>query len=276
MHLLSLPVEIQKEILSQLPWHDHFQVAKVCRRWASIFQDAELRRRRYFPKYASNQLSTVLYNSKVSWPPHDTGNSWPSHSILLDHCLLITEFRPGRESTVLLRVPPAATVPQTETAPEWPHRDVITNHAMRKMIYDFSIDAKTTYALMDITNSPLLSSDKIIFPRAEPTEGHFTDNVDHNSKSFDMVSRFWKKTADGYAGGRYKLSTGKTGRERFGWDSAGKTMQDLVEALRARMEADVFPDPKVLGCWCTPSEYIRLNAVGLNGAISVYVDILLK
>ncbi|KAK6335795.1 hypothetical protein TWF730_003172 [Orbilia blumenaviensis] len=45
--ILSLPMEIQEEILSHLIWYDHFSASMVCPEWATLLQQPRFRQKRY-------------------------------------------------------------------------------------------------------------------------------------------------------------------------------------------------------------------------------------
>ncbi|KAF3183685.1 hypothetical protein TWF225_006156 [Orbilia oligospora] len=296
MSILSLPVEIQTEILLNIRWPDHFTASKVCPLWASILRAKEFRERRYYTKNDFRYYHKLpIYDSLTPYLPRASepggyvysDDIIPCQNVLLQYCVLVAQFRPGRESTVFLRVLPRCNSNATELQNllQWPHdhRDLITKYALKDMAnYHRSISSLITYDLIDITNSPLLSWDTTIF--SETSRGLNNDisaGVHHSPCLLEFLYKFWKVTRYGYQRTAHHLSTRSAanryegGFERENWYGFGKTFQDLLEAVKARVEVDILPDPAVISCWSMVTDYLWYETSSA-GIIVVHVEILVE
>ncbi|KAK6504418.1 hypothetical protein TWF506_002617 [Arthrobotrys conoides] len=297
MSITSLPVEIQTEILLYIPWHDHFTVSKVSPLWASILRNREFRERRYYTKRDFRYYHKLpLYGSLTPYLPHAREpknyfyykDDTPCQNVLLQYCVLVAEFRPGRESSVFLRVLPNCNLDSITTEPqnlrEWPHRDLITKYALKDMVnYHRSISNLITYDLIDITNSPLLAWDTPIFSDISRNynKNYMGAEIHHSPRILEYLYKFWKITKYGYQRAAHDLSTRKFqdryggGLERDNWDGTGKTLKDLLEAVKARLDADVFGDPAVIGCWSMITDYLWFETSPV-GIVVIHVEILVE
>ncbi|KAK6528573.1 hypothetical protein TWF281_009812 [Arthrobotrys megalospora] len=159
MGILSLPVELQQQILHNLAWHEHFLVATVCPLWASILQTTPFRQERYFERSNFWAIGSTEFDSVL-------------HGLLATDVLALEVHRDGACNT-LLRI-------RSDNA-NYTQQDVGSNDARSAvlagpMYSDWWTVAvgelaatpgpkpkKTrTRVIIDITNSPLLHSDSLL------------------------------------------------------------------------------------------------------------------
>ncbi|KAK6519319.1 hypothetical protein TWF281_003154 [Arthrobotrys megalospora] len=162
MSILRLPVELQQEILFNLAWHEHFIAAQVCQKWASIFKTERFRRKRYV--YDKIEPNVPRRGSPTNWGfqrylPHDEGPPWRSrsggelslHGLMWSETLIMVlrRERGGDIKTTLL-----------VTADAIGYLSEPRGLGLLKQFHEKRYGRRSLY---DITNSPLLDSDKLYF-----------------------------------------------------------------------------------------------------------------
>lgn len=82
--LLTLPLEIQEEILTHLAWHEHYQAAPIHPEWHKILQKPSFRSQRYIPGFykasqSSENLPGATTNGDSTPIPKDFEYIFPEH-----------------------------------------------------------------------------------------------------------------------------------------------------------------------------------------------------
>ncbi|KAK6502004.1 hypothetical protein TWF481_009823 [Arthrobotrys musiformis] len=176
MHILQLPAELQAEVLFNLAWYEHFVAAQVCQKWASILTAKKFQRKRHvYDKIEPD----VPHGSPTNWRfqrylPHDEGPPWglrsggelSLHGLLWSETLIMFLRREKGEVKVRLLV----------TADATGYLNQPKGLGVLKQFHEKRYGVRSLY---DITDSPLLDSDKIYFwgERTEPASDPQTQST---------------------------------------------------------------------------------------------------
>ncbi|KAK6348651.1 hypothetical protein TWF718_006439 [Orbilia javanica] len=161
MHILQLPVELHQEILFNLAWHEHFIASQVCQRWAFILASEKFRRKRYVYDKIRSEKPPPMY--QIDWGfqrylPQDEGPPWRSrkggelslHGLLWSETLIIVLKREKGDIKSRLLITTDAIA----------YLDEPKGLGLLKQFHEKRYGRRSLY---DITDSPLLDSDKIYF-----------------------------------------------------------------------------------------------------------------
>ncbi|KAK6505799.1 hypothetical protein TWF481_007690 [Arthrobotrys musiformis] len=171
MNILSLPVELQSEILSHLPWHDHFLASTVCTLWNSILQRHSFRTKRHYDHTVPAEWPIADHPHPVYDAPTPrvlsnlyTPTDAPNTHVLLEMGVLMFEITASGETTIFMKIP-------REHIPAG--GSLATNHEVTRTDQGDVESAQYAElwgalvpeenAVIDIGSSPLLSSDKLVF-----------------------------------------------------------------------------------------------------------------
>ncbi|KAF3935057.1 hypothetical protein ABW20_dc0107525 [Dactylellina cionopaga] len=162
INIVSLPIELQEEILSNLGWEEHFVAAMVCSQWASILQTERFRRQHYIYDVTNPRRppkgSPIRHWGLKRYMPDDYGPPWRArsgghltlHGLLGSETLMLGMWRYKGQvrSKTLLAIDAVGYVCQPASL------------GMLRRFYEKRHGIRSLY---DITDSPLLSSEMIYF-----------------------------------------------------------------------------------------------------------------
>ncbi|KAK6335801.1 hypothetical protein TWF730_003178 [Orbilia blumenaviensis] len=168
MHILTLPVEIQSHILSFLPWHDHFLTSTVCQLWNSILQRHSFRTKRHYNHSVPAGWDIVDHpypvfdavSPRVSQSLY-TPTAAPNTHVLLEQAMLNLEIHSSGQTTICMRLP-RELVTGTLTNHEVVRTDQGTADSAQYANF-WNSQCPQENALIDITRSPLVRTDKLVF-----------------------------------------------------------------------------------------------------------------
>ncbi|KAK6532697.1 hypothetical protein TWF281_006875 [Arthrobotrys megalospora] len=275
MNILSLPLEIQTDILEKLPWHDHFAAAAVCTLWASVLQTRTFHRRRYYHKFPENWYTARRYpvfDTKTARAPQDEDEKTDfSLHVLLRPGLIVVEIRPSGKTTLFMMVPPR--VCRSTGGRGWSDRDgagiLDPCDKFRRHMW-----TPIWCMVLEVGWSPLLSSDKLALTIQdnsfnnddtldmtieEPLTGRRATNISFNifpynekchfidSEKFDKVSRLMECIRP------------------LG------TFRDLVTGLQEIVKYHILCNPEALGCWCLIRDCKKFLGSWLQFEITIYL-----
>ncbi|KAK6532698.1 hypothetical protein TWF281_006876 [Arthrobotrys megalospora] len=252
MHILALPVEIQTQILGELPWHDHFLVAEVCPLWASILQHHGLRRRRHYDHPAPADWDIMEHQYPVfdaSTPRVTQANVYtpmngPNTHVLLEQAMLMFEVQADGRTVVFMRLPRhlvSGSLSEREVL-----RPADTGNAESVEYSEFwqgLCPDSTETAVIDIGDSPLLSSDKLIFSIAAIDGEDISDiqlpGLPDGPRRLLFTFWNWERPT-----GRFS-PFGDSGEQSPPWasstyDWALGSPQELIEAVKSHLETYVW------------------------------------
>ncbi|KAK6343099.1 hypothetical protein TWF718_008472 [Orbilia javanica] len=188
MHILNLPIEIQSHILGFLPWHDHFLVSTVCTLWKSILQRHGLRTKRHYDHPVPASWDAVehpypVFNSPTPRVSADlyTPMDAPNTHVLLERGMLMFEICEDGRTTVLMKLPRDVLISGTALADTYEVLRADSGTPETTQYSEFW-EAMTPpdSGLLDITTSPLLESDTLVFSlrHSDAEEGVDTSTLD--------------------------------------------------------------------------------------------------
>ncbi|KAK6504414.1 hypothetical protein TWF506_002613 [Arthrobotrys conoides] len=267
MGILTLPIELQSHILSFVPWHDHFLVSTVCTLWSSILQRHGLRLHRHYnhPIPPSWDLSENVYpvfnapTPRVS-PTLYTPTETPNTHVLLEMGIFMFEIQANGRTTTFLRIPREHIDDSLSDGYAVVRSDEGTTESRQ---YSEFWTALTTIAFdtvcIDITTSPLLKSDKLVFSiqESDSLEGIDTSSLQIPGLPNDtrtLSFRIWDWNRDNAHFQPFgTLPSGVAVDDPAWclktWDWVRKSPRELVEVVKEHLRTHIWCNPGVERCF---------------------------
>ncbi|KAK6498781.1 hypothetical protein TWF481_011354 [Arthrobotrys musiformis] len=180
--LAALPTELHEQILHHLPWHDHFLAASVLPLWSSLLQTTPFRQKRHYDDLRNvwhftptafvtdlifnRPCPTHRYNDKDK----DLVSKLHLHALLDRRALEIVMER-GGEARVVMNIPrpgqeiqpPDPNPPslQIRAGEEGKNGEKVGDGNVNSL--PSSIDENESVTSYNITSSPLLLSDTVVY-----------------------------------------------------------------------------------------------------------------
>ncbi|KAK6523755.1 hypothetical protein TWF281_001727 [Arthrobotrys megalospora] len=195
--LAALPTELHEQILHYLPWHDHFLAASALPLWSSLLQTTPFRQKRHYDDLRnfwhftpSSCISNLIFNRNCPKRRDlkDVVSKLHLHA-LLDRCALeISMDRNGQPQMVM-------NIPKGEQP--WPEDHLQSSKDVKEeggkgktgsIHSDFSSaeDHELSVTSYDITSSPLLLSDTVVYAIGPYNDYPIFDDLSPPPRSSDI------------------------------------------------------------------------------------------
>ncbi|KAK6501002.1 hypothetical protein TWF506_003758 [Arthrobotrys conoides] len=289
-NIFSLPNELQAQILSLLPWHDHFPASQVCPLWLSILRTEHFRRQRHYgntPPDPTTGGFYVQYYIHEGFTYHGTA---PRRRLDDDRSEEKLESH-GLNEAGLLRIIIQRGRGGGDGGRATTKFEVLMPVVERIAGHTYKYDCK----IYDIAKSGLLETDVMFFGLKDKEPGSFgladyggenleaeygeENNIERDTSPYWTINFKVKPWTPGseYEAGFFvnplkssvsvpDVKVPPLRLRRDVWESKEATLKNFIEALKAHFEMVFFNNPGVTKCLLdvhliTKTGYMRMEKV---------------